>query len=103
MLLDGFCEDTFEIWKFIGTIVMIFKIVIPVILIIIGIIAFGKAVIADDEKEMKSAITKLIKKVLLAVFIFFIPSLIKAVFNLIDYDQKSEATKCINYVVNRSK
>ena len=109
MLLDttatttSFCYDTREIWVFVGQIVNIFKIVIPVILIVIGVVALGKAVIADDDKEIKTAVTKLIKKVIVAVIIFFVPAIVKAIFNLIDYDAKTEATKCINYLVDRDK
>ncbi len=105
LLEESFCSTTRGIWIFIGQIVLIFKIIIPVILVILGVVALGKAVISDDDKEIKSAVTKLIKKVIIAVIIFFIPQLVKGIFNLIGgYGDKGDAADyvhCIDYVVDR--
>ena len=46
---NGFCHNTAVVWQFLGRIVLILKIVIPVILIVLGIIGLGKAVLADDD------------------------------------------------------
>ena len=101
----NFCQDTIEIWKFVGTCVTVLKIVIPVILIVLGVISFGKAVIAADDKEIKSATNAFIKKFIAAVVIFFIPSLVKALFGLVDSfnDVSSDATICINCIASPSK
>ncbi len=105
MLLETFCTTTAGIWIFIGQIVLIFKIALPVILMIIGIIAFGKAVISDDDKEMKSALTKLVKKIILAVIIFFIPNIIEVIFTTVtgyqEGDEAHDFVNCIQHVVNR--
>ena len=49
----GFCYDSANIFQVIGYILMIFKIVIPVILIILGMIDLGKAVVASKDDEIK--------------------------------------------------
>ena len=97
----GFCWQTSGIWQFAGYAVMVLKIVIPAILIILGIVALGKAVIAADDKEIKTAVNSLIKKFIAAVIIFFIPSIISGLFSVVagfgsvkpDYDV---CVKCIS-------
>ena len=79
----GFCYQTSGIWQFAGYAVMVLKIVIPAILIILGIVALGKAVIAADDKEIKTAVNSLIKKFIAAVIIFFIPSIISGLFSVV--------------------
>ena len=46
----SFCTDTKDIWIFLGKIVFILKILIPVILRVLGIVGLAKAVIADDKQ-----------------------------------------------------
>ena len=104
-LATGFCTETKDIWQFVGWIVTILKIVVPVILVVIGIIAFGKAVISSDDKEIKTAINGLIKKFIIAVVIFFIPSIIAALFRGINVTKETmpESTKCIDCIASPSK
>ena len=98
----GFCAQTKEVWQFVGWIVTIIKVIVPVILIIIGIIAFGKAVIASDDKEIKTAVSGLIKKFIIAVVIFFIPAIVKALFFAITstQDVRPDSEVCINCVTS---
>ena len=103
-LAEGFCVSTQDVWIFVGKIVTIIKIIIPAILVVLGIISFGKAVIADDDKEIKSAVTKLIKKVVLGVFIFFIPTILSAIFGLVlpkDANSNNDFACCIDYVAGK--
>lgn len=80
---NGFCSHTAAIWQELGYIMMIFKIVIPVILIIIGVFTFGKAVISEDDKEIKRGYSVLIKKCIIAVLIFFLPAIITSIFTYV--------------------
>ena len=75
----GICKDLDDVWHIVHMIILIIRILIPIALIVIGTIAFGKAIIADDDKEIKSSVTKLIKKVILAAFIFLLPAIVKVV------------------------
>ena len=70
-----FCKSMQPILDVVGTVVTIFKIAIPVILIILGSIELGKAVIASKDDEIKKATSGLIKRVIGAVVIFFIPTI----------------------------
>lgn len=56
---------------------------IPIILIVLGSIDLGKAVISSDEKEVKAAQSRLIKRCIYAVLIFFIVTLVTLIMNLV--------------------
>lgn len=83
VLLGGFCTDAGPILKFISTVFFVFKIVIPILLIVWGSIDLGKAVIAQKEEEIKSATGVLVKRLITAVVIFFLPTIVSLVFGLI--------------------
>lgn len=79
----GICSTGIEIWKTVGMFLLIFKIVIPIILIILGMIDLGKAVISSDDKAVSKAAKSLLNRVIAAVCIFFIPTVVAIVFNLV--------------------
>ena len=58
-------------------------IVIPIALIIFAVIDFGKAVIASDEKEVKAAQSRLIKRAIYAALIFFVTYLVRVVMDIV--------------------
>lgn len=60
--------------------VNIIKIIVPVVLVVLGMIDLAKAVIGNDEKVMKEAQSRLIKRVIYAVVIFFIVALVQFIF-----------------------
>ena len=59
------------------------QIIIPIVLIIYGTIDLGKAVIASDEKEVKAAQSRLIKRFIYAALIFFVVTLVSALMSII--------------------
>lgn len=98
--ISGFCEETKVMWAFFGRCLTVFQIIIPVILIILGVIGLGKAVIADDDKEIKTQTTKLIKKIIVGVCIFFIPTLVTSLLTLVGQinDEEADYTVCVNCI-----
>lgn len=78
-----FCMDTANIWQLVGLVVYILKIVIPLILIILGMLDLGKAVVSSDEKAINKAVGTLIKRFIAAVVVFFIPTIINGIFGVI--------------------
>lgn len=104
---NGFCAQSSQIWQFIGRLVQIFKILIPVILVILGLIALGKAIVTDDDKAVKTATNGLIKKFIIAIVIFFIPSIVNAIMGLVivdkeDKDNMTDSAVCISCIVSPS-
>lgn len=77
------CGGLLPIVKVLRSVLNLVMIIIPVALILFGTIDLGKAVIASDEKEVKSAQSRLIKRIVYAAVIFFVPMLITLVMNLV--------------------
>lgn len=77
------CGDIAPIIKFIKSIFNIIQWFIPIALIIMGSIDLGKAVLSSDDKEIKQATSKLIKRAIAAVAIFFIVLIVELVMNLV--------------------
>ncbi len=61
----------------------IIQIGIPIVLIILGTIDLGKAVISSDEKEVKSAQGRLIKRFIYAALVFFVVTFVTVVMNIV--------------------
>ena len=80
----AFCAGTAKIWQLVGRILTIFKIVIPLLVIIFGMIDLGKAVVASKDDEIKKAAKSLGMRALAGILIFFIPTLVAFVFNIVD-------------------
>ena len=84
-------------------IIPLIQIGIPIILIILGILDLGKAVVASKEDEIKSAQKMLIKRCIYAVAIFFVVLIVTVVFGLVAdnsagaADEATSWTSCWNY------
>jgi hypothetical protein len=82
-ILD-FCSETKDIWILIGKVIRIVLIVIPVIIVLLGTLDLGKAVMAGEDKEIKEAQKMFVKRLIYGVVIFFIPYLVAGVYSLFD-------------------
>lgn len=91
----NFCSSTWEIWQLVGRVVTIFKIVIPVILILFGVMDLGKAVVSKEDNEITKASTKLAKRAAAGILIFFIPTLVNYVFTLVDSAKSTSSDSAI--------
>lgn len=95
-------ESTLVIPEITVLVVNIIKIAIPIILIIMGMLDLGKAVMSNDEKEMKGAQTKLIKRVIYAIMVFLVVSLVQLLFGVLGKNAGGEANiqSCISCFVS---
>ncbi len=74
-------EDLVPIFRFVKFgIYPLLQIGIPIILIIMGSIDLGKAVLSSDDKEIKAATGKLVKRAIAAVAVFFITTIVSWLF-----------------------
>jgi len=97
----SFCEQTANIWQLLGYVVTIIKIVIPLILIIFGMIDLGKAVILSKDDAVSKAVTTLIKRFVAAVIVFFVPTIVNAVFSITaNINLTTDATVCIECITS---
>lgn len=65
-------------------VIPLIQIGIPIILIILGMLDLGKAVVASKEDEMKKAQSTFIKRVIIGVVVFFVPTVVNIVMDLAD-------------------
>lgn len=75
-----------------GGIIPLIQIGIPIILIILGMLDLGKAVMASKEDEIKSAQKLLVKRIIYAVAIFFVVFIVTLIFDLISSDTDGATT-----------
>ena len=83
---------------YISNVVKLFKILVPIMLVVMGMIDFARATIASDEKQMKESQSRFIRRVLAAVIVFLVIAVIQFVFSAISTNNKM--TGCLNCFVN---
>lgn len=84
VLSSSFCTETKDIWKVVGKFLWIFKIVIPLLVIIFGMIDLGKAVVGSKDEDIKKAAKQLLYRVIAGLCIFLIPTAVSFAFTLVD-------------------
>ena len=93
--------------RIIGYVVAIIKWVAPLIIIVLGMVDFGKAAISDDEKALSKATGALLRRIIAGVVIFFIPTLIIAVLNFVEItgglENSNNFKACTECVLDVSK
>ena len=102
-MLIGFCAESASIWRVLGWIVYILKIVIPLLLIILGMVDLGKAVVSSDEKAINKAVTTLIKRFIAAVVVFFVPTIVDALFSafgVMTSNERADYLTCAHCITN---
>lgn len=65
---------------------------IPIVLILLGTIDLGKAVISSDEKAVKAAQSALIKRCIYAVAIFFVVTIVTVLMNIVSQGGEGNTT-----------
>ncbi len=76
-------SDLVPVFKFIKNgVYPIIQIGIPILLILMGSIDLGKAVMSSDDKEIKGATSKLIKRAIAAVAVFFVATIVSLLMGL---------------------
>lgn len=92
----NFCSQTYmNFYELFGIVLMIFKYFIPFIIILIGTIDLFKSI--TNIKEKKKHITRLLKRIIIGVLIFFLPSIILEIFNRVGLDNSEFSCmyKCV--------
>ena len=86
--------DLFQILACPGDLVPIFKFIkhgvfpiiqigIPILLILMGSIDLGRAVLSSDDKEVKAATGRLIKRAIAAIAVFFVSTLVSLIMGML--------------------
>lgn len=70
------------------------RIIVPILVICLGMFDFAKAVISSKEDQMKKAQTTFVKRLLIAVCVFLIPTIIDILMYLADIVWSGGYTHC---------
>lgn len=81
--INSFCRELSPILQLIGQVLTIFKILLPLVLIVLGIFDIGKAVISSKTDDIKKYMKNFAKKVAVVVLIYFVPTLVMVVFGFV--------------------
>ena len=76
-------EDLITILSVVRAAINVVSFAIPIILIVLGIVDISKAVVASDEKKTKEAQKMFTTRLIYAVVIFLIPTVVSLLFNLL--------------------
>ncbi len=104
LLLDSnYCVESASTWGILGYLVMIFKIVVPLMIIILGMIRLGNALVGNKEDNtVNYAIKALIKRFAIGIVIFFSPTVINLFSSMIfnEKDFTSSPNYCVQCLTN---
>lgn len=70
--------------RFVGYLIFLAKIFVPVLIIILGSIDFAQAILSAKEDEIKKRIPIFAKRIIAGVIIFFIPTVLDFLFSRVD-------------------
>lgn len=100
MLQILFCnsEAGLRIMGFMGILISIIKIVVPIILIVVGTISLVKCIVSNNNDETKKEISKLVKKMILSIVIFLLPSIVMFLINVVT--DNSDGKKCMSCLLD---
>ena len=79
---SSFCEAATPLLRIVGLVVFVIKVAVPIILIVVGMIDLAKAVGEKDEKTIKEAQNRLIKRVISAILVFLVITIVGIIINL---------------------
>ncbi len=96
----NYCNGLKSTFVFIGHIIRLAKILIPIIIIGFGMFDFFKAVTSSKDDEIKKSTRSLLFRCVAGVCIFFLPAVIDLIFGFVDSWGNYESTyqeclKCI--------
>ena len=83
----------------ISTIVNILKVAVPILVVLFGLIDLGKAVMSAKEDDIKKNQGLLIKRLIIAVLVFFVITLVQFLVSLVGGD-KEKYSNCFDCFVN---
>lgn len=87
--------NALKVFKFIGYILLVAFIAIPILLIILGSIDFMKATAAGKDDDIKKAQAMFVKRLIAAVIVFLVPLITKILFTQILNQSQTNCITCV--------
>ena len=79
----GLNEVPYVPLRFVGRVINIIKVVTPIVLIIMGMVDMARATTANSEKDMDASRKRFMKRIVYAVMVFFVISLVQLLFSIL--------------------
>ena len=95
---DGSNNEPPSLAYMIHSALSIARIAVIAIVITLGIVDFGKAVISGNEDEMKKNQKRFIKRIIACVIVFLVPLIVDVIMNLIDELAKNLGDQCKDFL-----
>ena len=87
----------------IHTVIVILKFGVPLLLIIFGMLDFAKGVIASKEDEIKKGQQVFIKRLISAIILFFVVTIVQLAIGLADDSSDDGIWDCAQLIMNGNK
>lgn len=84
----------------ISAIINILKIAIPILVIVFGLLDLGKAVMSAKEDDIKKNQGLLIKRIIVAVLVFFVVAAVQFVIGIVAGGDSINILDCIDCFIN---
>lgn len=86
----------------VSTVINVMKVIIPIMVVFFGLLDLGKAVMSQKEDDIKKNQGLLIKRLIIAVLVFFVVSLVQFVVSLVggDNEENNKFWDCFDCFVN---
>ena len=91
---SSWCSDFNELWYIFGLIIQVIYVATPLLLIVSGSIVMIQAMMKNDPGAVKKAQGALVSKIIAAVIIFLMVSIVKMVTNLVADDGWTSCANC---------
>lgn len=97
------CEKSgiVKVFQILGYALFIIKILAPLALMAFGVMDFAKAILASDDNAIKNATTIIVKRVIAAIVIFFVPSIISTAIKLVDGVDELKDFTCLSECISK--
>jgi putative Mn2+ efflux pump MntP len=100
--MNTVCESDalHNIYYLIGVVVAVIRVAVPVILIVMGMVDLVKALTSQDDKQIKSATNLLVKRVVIGIAVFLVPTIVRLVMSVISQNEFDQCgnIRCITSV-----
>lgn len=83
---DNFCEEPNVLGavRIIGYLLLLLKLFVPIIIIGFGIFDMYKSIVASGSDSFSKQLKSLMNRIIIGIFIFFVPTLINLILNQLD-------------------
>lgn len=85
----------------ISTLVDMIMIIIPILVVIFGLLDLGKAVMSQKEDDIKKNQGLLVKRIIIALLVFFVVALVQFVVSLVGGDD-ANFNSCFDCFINNN-